>query len=198
MRTALVALLALAILASTPAPAAADEPTTRGSEVIEIEGAPPPPVVRPKAKKPRSMGVIPSYSDDAILHNAWERAWLLLDIDASGAVTRLKFLHRPGHDLENKAIEKAFGFSFEPARDADGKAIQSYVIWPLEWPSYWWLVGRVGFVTTPVPAYSLNMPCKGSGEPLNLDYHHVEYRDCSPPDIAKAKTEPWVLPPSKK
>jgi hypothetical protein len=174
------------------APTAIADPDNRGSEVIVIHGAPPPPAKKAKPKNRRRAAVVPEYSDAAIEHNAWERAWLLLDIDATGAVTRVKFLHRPGYDLENKAIKKAFSLSFEPAHDADGNGMESYVIWPLEWPSYWWLVQREGVVTTPVPSYSFHQPCKDSGEGLNLDYIAKAYRDCSTPDLSMADTEAWI------
>src|SRR5262249_23166122 len=77
---------------------------TSSSEVIVIHDPPPPPVP-PQPKHPRR--VLP-YSDDAIEHDVWTRAWLLLDVSETGKVTRVKFLHRPGSNLDQIALDLAF------------------------------------------------------------------------------------------
>ena len=116
----------------------------RGNEVIEIEGAPPVPKVQAKPKK-RYLGTgtkldniflrpAPEYSDSAILSDAWELAWMLLDIDEKGVVTRVKFLKVPGHDLEKLAVKTAMKLQFEPAIGDDGKPTRSWIAWPIEWP----------------------------------------------------------------
>src|SRR5512138_1205894 len=88
--------LALCWLLLFPSLATADELVGKG-ETIEIHDPLPPPVL-PKAKK--DARILPKYSDDAVLSDAWEKAWLLLDVDTTGSVTRVKMLKRPGHDLE--------------------------------------------------------------------------------------------------
>jgi hypothetical protein len=210
MRTApILAILAL----SVSAPALADDdtkeddgtPKTRGSEVIEIEGAPPPPKVKAKPKKRYlARGELdniflrpaPPYSDDAITSDTWSVAWMLLDISDKGKVTRVKFLKYPGHDLESIAVEQALKLKFEPAKDDDDKPVRSYIVFPIEWPSYWWLVIRTGLATG-IPDTS-HIPCRGSG-PLNMGSVHPTYRDCDPPEWEKANTEPWLTePPEKK
>lgn len=120
---ALIALCGLAV--------ADDEPQVHGNEVIEIEGAPPTPKVKAKPKK-RYLGTgskldniflrpAPEYSDSAILSDAWELAWMLLDIDEKGVVSRVKLLKVPGHDREKIAVKTAMKLQFEPAIAEDGK-----------------------------------------------------------------------------
>jgi hypothetical protein len=160
-------------------------------EVIEIRDRllPEPQRARPKGRP----GVAPPYSDKAILQDAWTKAWLLLDIDEQGRVTRLKLLRRPGYDLDEIAIKQAFKTKFHPATDAGGRPIRTLLLHPIEWPSYWWLITHTGVATyLPWPG---NLPCKGSGEPLNLDRAHPVYRDCSVPDMAAADREPWLARP---
>ena len=196
--------LILVVLSSLSATALADgdkteKTETRGSEVIVIEGAPPPPKVKAKPKKrylPQGdetdnifLRPAPKYSDEAVLSDTWSVAWMLLDIDDTGAVTRVKFLKYPGHDLEKIAVDTAMKLEFEPAKDDKGKAVQSYVVFPIEWPSYWWLVMRTGLATG-IPDTS-HIPCAGSG-PLNMGSVHPAYRDCAPPDWKKANSEPWL------
>lgn len=112
-------------------------------EVIVIHGKPPKPAVpaRPKGYSPIKA---PPYSDRAIVSNAWTRAWLLLDIDETGRVRRFKYLNRPGHDLDGIAAREAFKLRFEPARNRAGRPVGTWMIWLIEWPSYWWLVETFG------------------------------------------------------
>jgi len=167
-------------------------------EVIIIRDRIAPPVPpKPKNFEPRKA---PPYSDRAVLSDAWTKAWLLLDVDETGRVTRLKFLKRPGHDLEKIARSEAFKLRFDPARDRDGKAMRSWVVWPIEWPSAWWLSMFVGtrsampkIVGFPPRRQDDYVPCAGSG-PMNLGSLHPTYKDCSRPDLSKAPNEPWIMP----
>jgi len=179
--------------------ALADDPpvAVQKGEVIVIEDWPPPPKVKAKPPDrwlPRGsidnifLRRAPKYSERAIMNDRWSVAWMLLDIDTHGAVTRVKFLKHPGNDLEKIAVETALALKFEPARDDRGQPTHSYLVFPIEWPSYWWLVDRTGLATG-IPDTS-KIPCRGH-EPINLDSSHPTYRDCDPPDFAKANTEPW-------
>lgn len=112
---------------------------SEGGEVIRIEDK-----KRPQPKvKPQPLGdpraSLP-YSDEAVERDAWARAWLLLDVDETGTVTRLKLLKRPGFALERICIQKAFELRFSPALDHGGRPMKTYVLWTMEWPSWGWLV----------------------------------------------------------
>jgi len=171
------ALLSIAMLAA---------PAYAGDETIVIHD--PPPKVEPKPVKHYSR-IAPPYSDYAIEHDRWARAWLMLDVDASGTVRRVKFLHHPGADLDAIALRQALGMKFEPARDAQDHPVSRMVLWTIEWPSYWWLVMVEG-VTTGIPSAVNGVPCAGSG-PLHMESMHRVYRDCSGPDFSSAATEVW-------
>ena len=111
-----------------------------GGEVIRIiDQKLPAPAVPPKPSSEHPQKSLP-YSPQAMERDAWARAFLLLDIDETGHVTRLKLLKRPGFDLDQIAIDEAFKLQFEPALDAAGKPIRTYIIWNMEWPSWGWLV----------------------------------------------------------
>jgi len=172
-----LAALALLLLAT---------PALANTETIVIHD--PPPKVEPKPVKHYSR-IAPPYSDYAIEHDKWARAWLVLDVDPTGTVRRVKFLHRPGSDLDAIAIRQGLAMKFEPARDAHDRPVSRMVLWTIEWPAYWWLVQREG-VTTGIPEYVSNVPCQGSG-PWHVRSMHPTYRDCSPPDFQLAQTEPW-------
>lgn len=188
----------LAIVLFGHAALADDSPPLRGNEVIVIEGAPPPPKVKAQPKKRYLPGgkldniflrPAPEYSDAAVLKDAWTMAWMLLDIDATGKVTRVKFLRYPGYDLEKIAIKTALGLSFAPAIANDGKPVRSYIAWPIEWPSNGWLRFKTG-LSTGIPDTS-HVPCRGSG-PLHLGSLYPTYKDCSEPEWSRANTEPWL------
>ncbi|MDQ3301409.1 MAG: carboxypeptidase-like regulatory domain-containing protein [Myxococcota bacterium] len=85
-----------------------------GGEVIRIvDKQPPVPAVKPKPRQdPRKS--LP-YSDEAVERDAWAKAWLLLDVDRSGVVQRLKLLKAPGFGLDRIAIEEGFKLRFDPA-----------------------------------------------------------------------------------
>lgn len=195
------------LIVSTSATVASAEPAAKGereaSEVIRIRGKHP----RPPRPKNFSATKAPPYSDRAITRNAWTRAWLLLDIDASGKVQRFKFIKRPGYDLERIAASEAFKLRFEPARNEAGRAVRSSVMWPIEWPAYWWLIEFMGTATRLPPivhhgrgpdslgaprSMADSVPCAGSG-PMELGSIRPGYRDCSQPDLSRDfDDEPWV------
>jgi hypothetical protein len=169
--------------------------TTLGNEVIVIEEKLAPPVP-PKPARPSIKA--PAYSDRAILSDAWTKAWLLLDVSETGKVTRVKWLKRPGYDLEKIAMKEVFGLTFEPARDRTGKPMRAWVVWDIEWPSHHWMIQFVGIATRKMPMVgfpprpqSHYVPCRGSG-PMLLGSLHPTYKDCSQPDLKKAVTEPWI------
>jgi hypothetical protein len=166
-----------------------EAPRAVRGETIIIRGTAPPKVL-PKAKK-RYGRIAPAYSDYAIEHDKWAKAWLLLDIDERGVVTRLKLLKAPGYDLDQIAIERGFSMRFDPAEDIHGNAIPSQLITPIEWPAYWWLIAREGLATK-IPEYIERVPCEGSG-PMKLGSIHPAYRDCSPPpELSKLDEFAWI------
>jgi hypothetical protein len=181
-------LLAIVLVALVCAPALAETPQTVRGETIHVEGKAPP-GTPPKPAK-RYHAIAPRYSDYAIEHDVWARAWLLLDIDARGVVTRVKLVRRPGADLDQIAIETAMKMKFEPARDVLGAPKVSQLLWTIEWPSWGWLIVHEGLATK-IPASVNSVPCANSGRPLDLDSVHPVYRDCSLPDVSKLDAIPW-------
>ncbi len=183
-------------------------------EIIRIIDSKPP-TVPPRLSKdvPR---VTPQYSDEAVARDAWARAWLLLDIDETGKVLRVKLLRRPGFGLDEIAVKEAMKLRFDPALDEHGKPMRTQMLWSMEWPSHGWLIEHNGTASRmPVEAYVINpllrgfggatglaapptgasplssVPCAGSG-PLNLDLRYPVYRDCSKPDFKRASILPWL------
>jgi hypothetical protein len=165
-------------------------------EVIEIHERLPP-AVKP-APEHFSAKRLPPYSDEAILSDAWTRAWVLLDVDDHGTVTRFKFLKRPGFDLEAIAASEVWRLHFKPGRNARDQPVAAYVIWRIEWPSNGWMqtmeqtgvpddVGVPPYVHSPFDS----VPCRGSG-PLHLGSLHPVYRDCSRPDLRNGSKEHWI------
>lgn len=179
---------------------------SEGGEVIRIEDRELP-VVNPKLR-PKSQPPLP-YSKEAFERDAWARAWLLLDVDETGRVTRLKLLKQPGFGLEKICIDAAFALQFEPARDAAGRPMKTYLLWTMEWPAWGWLQNGKGTTmerqpqgsnlhvfTRDQPAATIQyapsrVPCFGSG-PLRLSLRNPAYRDCSLPDMKLAETLPWI------
>jgi hypothetical protein len=184
-----------------------------GGEIIEVHDRDRPLQYAKPKSDPRA---VPRYSDAAALSDKWSKAWFLLDVDARGIVQRVKFLKRPGNDLDKIAVEHAFDLRFDPARDKHGYPAASYVLWALEWPALGWfqllelpptrMPMLDSFQTeggTPFSAgvlFSTWPPCgaEGTGVPLDFadgdnDRHHAGLRDCSVPDLSRADaTEPWV------
>lgn len=160
------------------------------SEAVIVIHDPRPLAVPPHPANKYQQRILPPYSDAAIEHDAWEKAWLLLDVDANGTVQRLKFLHEPGHDLKEIAQKTAFEMKFAPGRDANDRPMPALVLWAYEWPAYWWLVQMEG-VTNAFSQQAYSVPCRGSG-PLHIRSMHPTYRDCSMPDRELAVTAKWI------
>jgi hypothetical protein len=157
-----------------------------GEELVEIREHIPP-AVMPKALTDRNK--LPEYSKTARDHNAWAKAWLMLDVSATGTVTRVKLLHAPGYDLDKIAVREAFNLRFQPARDRSKKAVPANMLWSFEWPSYFWMLdGKHTF--NRLPREVASVPCRGSG-PGRV------HRDCTTYDITKEQTAPWLDPPKK-
>ena len=125
-------------------------------------------VIREKRKARRARAKnfnrlrTPPYSNKAIVGNHWAKAWLLLDVDETGEVTRVKFINRPGHDLDDIAVGEAMKLEFSPSLNEDGEPIKTLVVWSIEWPAYWWLVDRTGSSSSIPP---LNNPHWGTAGP---------------------------------
>jgi len=196
----------LAILCALARIAAADDdddplPLRAPGEVIVIEGHLPP------STPPHPTNFVkqkaPPYSDRAILSDAWTKAWLLLEIDERGAVTRMKFLNKPGYDLEPIAIDEAFKLHFDPALDGAKQQMRSTVVWEIEWPSAYWLSAFVGtrsampkVIGFPPRRQDAYVPCRGSG-PMNLGSVRPAYKDCTKADLSKIPTAPWIDRPTR-
>jgi hypothetical protein len=191
-----------AALADDRPPGASPEAAgTRGNEVIEVHGQQLP--IR-YAKPKTDVLKIPPYSDKAVLGDYWSKAWLLLDVDERGVVARVKFLKRPGHDLDDIAVKYAFELTFDPARDHNGVPTRSYIVWPLEWPSVGWLQSRQ-LLPNRLPnfaevvqlphgiVFDMLPPC-AEGQGLNQGMIHLSQRDCSVPDLSTSDaSEPWLV-----
>jgi hypothetical protein len=182
-------------------------------EIIRIIDSKPP-TVPPQLSKDVPM-ITPPYSEAAVERDAWARAWLVLDIDETGKVVRVKLLRRPGFDLDDIAVKEAMKLRFEPALDENKQPMRTQMLWSMEWPSHGWLVEHNGTATRmPNEAYVIDplkrgfggigepvaprtgaaplwrVPCAGSG-PLNLDLRYPVYRDCSKPNLERASILPW-------
>lgn len=186
--------------------------STDGEVIVIREKLKAPVPAKPQNHQPLKA---PPYSDRAINSDAWTRAFLLLDIDETGSVVRMKWLKRPGYDLEPIALSEVRKVKFAPARDSGGKPIRSFLVWDIEWPSAWWLdtvMGTRAGLSSPerprgaaIPPRSiadhpapqrpqhLSVPCKGSG-PWHMDSAHPTYRDCSRADLRVAAREAWFAP----
>ena len=166
-----------------------ETPRAVRGETIIIHGTAPP-AKMPKGKK-RYGRIAPQYSDWMMEHDVWAKAWLLLDIDEHGTVTRLKLLKKPGYDLDQIAIDRGFSMRFDPAEDINGNAIRTQLVTPIEWPAYWWLIAREGLATR-IPEYIEKVPCVGSG-PMKMESIHPMYRDCTPPpDFGTLDQFAWI------
>jgi hypothetical protein len=180
----------------------------------------PAPAVKPRPEKPDSRKSLP-YSNEAVTRNAWGLAWVLIDLDETGRVTRLKLLKRPGFDLDRIAIDEAFKLKFEPARDAQGRPVKTVFAWKLEWPSWGYLVTYMGTAAArphehrdvyldprndpkidavwaqplPVgePKALSRVRCVNNG-PAQLEAGHPGLRDCSKPNLERAFLDslPWI------
>jgi hypothetical protein len=179
-----------------------------GGEIIEVRDRDRPLQFAKPKSDPRA---VPKYSDTAALTDRWSKAWFLLDVTERGTVQRVKFLKRPGNDLDKIAVEHAFKLVFDPARDKHGYPAKSYVLWALEWPALGWFqsldlpANRMPMLDTYQiegggVAFSTYPPCgaEKAGAAWNFsdgvnDRHHMGLRDCSVPDLSKADaSEPWI------
>jgi hypothetical protein len=138
-----------------------------------------PPKLRHRARRP-------AYSDAATDRNEWLRAWLLLDVDETGAVTRVKLLDRPGYDLDDIAVRAAFALELEPARDRTNRPVRTEMLWVIDWPAFWWIVDQGDSVTAPIPETASNLPCHDPHAPRKVD------RSCAPATIANTLSAPWI------
>jgi hypothetical protein len=182
------ALIVATVLASVPALADPPPRYVPGETIVIHDSLPPKVLPHPKKNYHR---MAPPYSDEAIDRDVWAKAWVLLDIDARGVVTRVKLLKRPGYNLDSIAVAHAMKMRFDPAEDAKGNPMPTQLLWSMEWPSYWWLVD-LDEPPNRVPPRAEHVPCAGSG-PMNLGSLHPGYRDCSPPpDLSKISGEPWL------
>lgn len=153
-----------------------------GEEVFEIRESEKPKVMpRPK----QGTNLIPEYSEEARDKDVWARAWLLLDIDASGQVTRMKLLHAPGYGLDRIATLAAGNLEFEPALSPAGRPVPALVLWTYEWPSYYWMLSNK-FTPNAVPQAVEAVSC--ASEPSNTR----RLRDCTKVDISKERDLPWL------
>lgn len=158
-----------------------------GAEAIQIEETSRPAVV---AKPVDRWIEIPPYSAKALADNVWVRAWLTLDVDATGRVQHVRWIHRPGHDLDAIAIERAFATAFEPARDRVKRPIASQVVWVFEWPSKWWLDHQDAHRDDArMPEGYLDVECQKPGE------NRRDRRDCSQADLSASLGEAWIARP---
>jgi hypothetical protein len=153
----------------------------RKLEVIELSEIVPPATPVKPVSDPMIVG---EYSEEALEHDTWTRAWLLLDVDESGAVARIKLLDRPGYDLDRIAIRDGFKLHFEAARDAANRKTHSLMIWSFDWPSFSWM--RAHHARRRIPSAALNVPCRGTGPTWTV------YRDCKEPDLANVLALPWI------
>jgi hypothetical protein len=166
------------------------------------------PKVMPKAKN-YAASKAPPYSEKVILADTWTRAWLLLDIDERGDVTRFKWLKRPGYDLEKLTTAEVWKIKFEPAIGPDGKPMRVRMVWKFEWPAVGWL----NLMNDATRSYSPSgvtfiqgdkasdfrahhpfeyIPCTGEST-ANLDSYYPITRDCSTYDLKTADTEQWIV-----
>jgi len=111
-------------------------------EIIRIIDSKPP-TVPPKLPSD-APHLTPPYSEEAMERDAWAKAWLLLDVDETGRVRRVKLVKRPGFDLDAIAVKEAMKLRFSPALDENNKPMRATIFWAMEWPSYAWLMTHQG------------------------------------------------------
>lgn len=140
---------------------AAESTQIDGGEAIEIHETDAPAVA---AKPVDGVIRILPYSDAAIRDDEWVRAWLTLDLDATGKVRHVKWLRRPGHGLDDIAIREAFEVRFEPARDRAKRVMASQLVWMFEWPSHSWLIRHQNYDLTRMPDDYTKVACQQPGE----------------------------------
>jgi hypothetical protein len=129
---------------------------------------------------------LPTYSDAAIDHDRWIRAWLLLDVDESGVVTRVKLVDRPGYDLDAAAVLAAFELDLEPARDRANRPVRTQLLWPIDWPAFSWMAEHGDGMMTRMPDAASTLPCKGTTIRPEVE------RSCAPATVANMLSAPWI------
>ena len=129
--------------------------------------------------------IIPEYSDDMMDKNVWARAWLLLDVSETGAVSRVKLINPPGYGLDGIAVRDGFKLKFEPARDRTDKTVRTQVLWVFEWPAFWWMQEN-HYPRRKMPREAYRVPCYGTAPTRDV------YRDCSSANLVKAITAKWI------
>jgi len=157
-----------------------------GGEAIQMHETAAPAIA---AKPVDGVIKILPYSDAAIRDDEWVRAWLTLDVDQTGTVRHVKWLRRPGHELDAIALRAAFEVRFEPARDAGKRAVASQVVWMFEWPSHAWLTHHRGYDLTRMPDDYTKVTCQKPGE------HVAGRRDCAQADLQSSLGETWLAKP---
>ena len=130
-----------------------------------------------------------AHSNTATIDDEWVRAWMTLDVDETGNVRHLKWMKRPGHDLDAIAVREAFDVRFEPARNAAKKAVASQILWMFEWPSHSWLIDHRNYDLTRMPSDYTKVACQKAGE------HRHDRRDCTQADLASSLAEAWLAKP---
>jgi hypothetical protein len=125
---------------------------------------------------------IPDYTDAIRDENAWVRAWVLVEVNESGGVSRVKLLNPPGFGLDAIAIRDAFKLKFEAARNRVDKPVPSLVVWKFEWPP--------SGSRPPSNKWS-RLPCRQNADDKWYAMN-TPYRDCSQPNMAAWVTTPWI------
>src|SRR5262245_56492594 len=116
----------------------------------------------------------PPSSDQAVERDAWAKAWLLIDIDETGRVLRVKLVKRPGFDLDEIAVKEAMKLRFTPALDERGKPMRTQIFWALEWPSHGWLIEHFGTASRmPSESYAINPFAVDFGAGFDAAFEHV-------------------------
>lgn len=162
------------------------ETTFEGLEAVDIQESSLPKVMpRPLVDRVR----LPAITEAARRANVWIRAWLVLEIGVTGAVTRVKLLNPPGYGLEEATLREAYKLRFEPARDASGRATVASVLWKYDWPAYSWMM-RHRFDLEWLPPEASSIGCKDESMVREA------YRDCTPANIAAVQTQPWLPRPA--
>ncbi len=158
-----------------------------GEEAVEILEADKPQIM-PKPRQ--ATNLIPEYTQAARDANVWARAWLVLDVDGKGRVTRLKLLDAPGYGLDDIAIREAFKLRFEPARTRAGATARAMVLWTYEWPAYWWMFDNK-LPLQVVPEKALGVPCQGTPARAAV------LRNCAQATVARVQQVEWRDAPAE-
>ena len=94
-----------------------------------------------------------------------------------------------GFGLDDSAVRAAFALSFEPARDRSNRPTRSEILWPIDWPAFWWLIDRSGITSGPIPEEAEELPCAYNGPPTKVA------RACNEAPMAATLSAPWIMRP---